>query len=169
MKTPMEIVEALKRHYGQGYAYPCVGCPYGGKSRTDDNCRFELTRDVLELIEQLTDRLNNARQHLDDKDAYLRKLHNTDYGVRFAYEPGELVFCPAKCFNLRSTKFDFVVKHEPDRLVPARVVGLVAREDAIFYEVRALDKNQRMQGERVVLAPNHLANAVNVVKGAYKV
>lgn len=169
MKTPKEIVEALKRHYGQGYAYPCVGCPYGGESRTDDNCRFELTRDALDLIEQLTDRLNNAHQHLDEKDAYVRKLHSTDYGVRFAYEPGEMVFCPAKCFSLRTTKFDFVVKNDPDRLVPACVVGLVARADKILYEVRALDKNQRMQGERVLLAPNHLVRADTVVKGAYKV
>lgn len=167
MKTPTEIVEALKRHYGQGYAYPCAGCPYGGKSRSDENCRFELTRDALELIEQLTDKLNNAHQHLREKDELVYKLHKTDYGVRFAYELGELVFVPAKCFSLRSTKFDFVVKDDPDRLVPARVVGLVARERNIFYEVRALDKNQRMQGERVVLAPQHLTAAYSVVKGAY--
>lgn len=166
MKPADQIVEALKRHYGQGYAYPCNGCPYGGTCR-DDNCRFELTRDALELIEQLTDKLNNAHQHLREKDELVHKLHKTDYGVRFAYEPGELVFCHAKCFSLRSTKFDFVVKNDPDRLVPARVVGLVAREDKILYEVRALDKNQRMQGERVVLAPNNLVNPDSVLKGAY--
>ena len=166
MKPADQIVEALKRHYGQGYAYPCDGCPYGGTSR-DDNCRFELTRDALELIEQYIDRNNRLNDHLLEKEAYIERLHRRGNVAQFAYEPGELVFAPAKLFDRRSTHFDFKVIDDPDRPVPARVTACVYSMDDTRYEIKALDKNQRMQGMRIVVSAQHLIRAENMLKGAY--
>lgn len=158
MKPEAQVIEALKRHYGQGYAYPCEGCPYGGKNR-EDNCRFELVRDALDLIEQYKYRNGRLNESLLAKEIYISKLHKRGCVAQFAYEPGELVFAPAKVFDRRSTKFDFKVIDNPDRPVPARVTACVYGLDATRYEIRALDKNLKMQGMRMVVSPDHLIRA----------
>ena len=167
MKTPDQIIEALKRHYGQGFAHPCDGCPYGGKSRTD-NCRFELTRDALELLEEYENRNEKLMKVILEKEAYIDRMHRTGTVAKFAYEPGELVFAPAKVFDRKSTHFDFKVIDDPDRPVPARVTACVYGIDDVRYEIKALDKNMRMQGMRMVVSPDHLIRADRMIKESYR-
>ena len=163
MKTHDQIVEALKRHYGQGYAYPCEGCPYGGKSRTD-NCRFELTRDAMELLEEYVGRNGKLMEAIQEKEAYIDRIHRKGFDATFAYEPGELVFAPAKVFDRKSTRFDFKVIDDPDRPVPARVTACVYGMEDVRYEIKALDKSLRMQGMRIVINPEHLIRADKLMK-----
>lgn len=132
---------------------------------------LEVSRDFMFeaacLIEQYMDRNNRLNDHLLEKEAYIERLHRRGNVAQFAYEPGELVFAPAKLFDRRSTHFDFKVIDDPDRPVPARVTACVYGIDDTRYEIKALDKNQRMQGMRIVVSAQHLIRAENMLKGAY--
>lgn len=168
MKTKAEIIEALQRHYGQGYAYPCQGCPYGGKSR-EDACRFELTRDALGLIEHMCETEDRYRAALEQKDLYIKKISRTGTLLRAAFDFGELVYCAAFHFkHKRCTCIDFRINDEPERLVPCMVSAVCFGKDT-WYELRTVDpRTMKAHGEPVRISPDHIIPAFKVVEKHYK-